>query len=111
MALSLAPSGGSLQGPPMGGPRAVRRGLRSDNRTLRPGLRLAGLPGWALWIGVRLASSFAFLLDSGLDFGWISAGFGFGLILLGLDLIPVWFDLDLAWILHFRLLLLGFLLF
>ena len=73
-----------------------------NSRSRSPGLASAG---WALGSGFRLALlriSAGFRLDSRLGFGWIRLGLA--LAGFGLD-----FRSTSAWILHFRLLLLGFL--
>ena len=64
----------------------------------------ASYPGWLGWLAGGWLGWLACLFWLG--FGWISAGFG--LISAGFGLAWAGFDLISAWILHFRLLLLGF---
>ena len=94
MVLWLSSPGAPRQGP-LTGPRAQRGRSPSTSPLPRCRLRPLGAPA------ALVARFLSFRLDSGLgflDFGWISAGFGFRLsftrILVGFDLI--W--LDFNWI-------------
>ena len=102
--LPLGPTGRPRGGPPL--PEAPQeRVLASDRSSQGPAPSAPARPASAWARASASASSLALGLDFGSDFGWISAGFGFGCHSVSFCLDLVWLGLILV---GFGLILTGF---
>ena len=103
--------------PSRGRPRGAECRPRSPRSSVRPGCAVASAPGalpgrtagWLRSVGYGSGSGLGFFaLMAGFRLGLAGFRLDFGLIWLSFTRILVGFRHDLAWILHLRLLSLGF---